>query len=123
MREEEQHCGIEKGDEGCTAARDVAVQRTHGCVNASTEPTLGGRRLAFGLKTFIFDDIVEIAGFFSALPYRSAPCAFPSHASCLREAPLFDAISDLIPHHAADSFSPLKMEFGLCGLPIRPPCR
>lgn len=46
MREEEQHCGTEKGDEGCTlAARDIAVQRTHGCINASTEPRLGGRRL------------------------------------------------------------------------------
>ncbi|WP_349434863.1 hypothetical protein [Pararhizobium sp. A13] len=48
----------------------------------------------FGLKTFIFDDIMEAkkwAGFFLALLYRSAIVP-------LERAPLFDVLSDPIFH-------------------------
>lgn len=88
MREEEQHCGTEKGEEGLTLpARDIVVQRTHGMHQRQHRAKARQSASAFGLRTFIFDDIVEIAGFFSALPYRSAPRACLSHSSCLRAAP------------------------------------
>jgi hypothetical protein len=124
MRDEEQHCGTEKGEEGHTLpARDILVQRTHGMHQRQHRAKARQSASAFGLRAFIFDDIVEIAGFFSALLHRSAPRACPSHSSCVRATALFDAISDLVPHHAVDGFSPLKTEFPFARCAQPAPCR
>lgn len=118
MREEEQHCGTEKGEEGRTLpARGILVQRTHGMHQRQHRAKARQSASAFGLRAFIFDDNVEIAGFFSALLYRSAPLALVLRARdplCSTRFPIwFHIMQSTVSVHS-------KRNFRSRGVPNRP---